>query len=81
MVGEKIVPRGFLKSYILKLLRSGPRHGYDIIKSIGDETGWKPSPGGIYPILHDLEERGLVIKFKDGRRKYYKLTKDGKKLS
>jgi len=81
MVGEKIVPRGFLKSYILKLLRPGPKHGYDIIKSIENETGWKPSPGGIYPILHDLEKRDLVIKFKEGRRKYYKLTKDGKKIS
>ena len=81
MVGEKIVPRGFLKSYIIKLLRSSPKHGYDIIKLIESETGWKPSPGGIYPILHDLEKRGLVIKFKEGKRKYYKLTKEGKKLS
>ncbi len=78
MVGEKIVPRGFLKSYVLKLLRSGPKHGYDIIKSIENETGWKPSPGGIYPTLHDLEKKGLVIKFKEGRRKYYELTKEGK---
>jgi len=63
MVGEKIVPRGFLKFYILKLLKSGHKHGYAIIKSIENETGWKPSPGGIY-----------------GRRKYYKLTKDGRKF-
>jgi len=80
MVEEKIVPRGFLKSYILKLLRSGSKHGYAIIKSIENETGWRPSPGGIYPTLHDLEKKGLIIKFKDGRRKYYKLTKDGKKF-
>jgi len=80
MVEEKIVPRGFLKSYILKLLRSGSKHGYDIIKSIENETGWRPSPGGIYPTLHDLEKKGLIIKFKDGRRKYYKLTKNGKKF-
>jgi len=80
MVGEKIVPRGFLKSYILRLLRSGPKHGYNIIKSIENETGWKPSPGGIYPTLHELEKRGLIIKSKEGRRKYYKLTKDGKKF-
>jgi len=80
MVEEKIVPRGFLKSYILKLLRSGSKHGYAIIKSIENETGWKPSPGGIYPTLHDLEKKGLIIKFKDGRRKYYKLTKNGKKF-
>jgi len=78
LVREKIVPRGFLKSYILKLLRSGPKYGYSIIKSIENETGWRPSSGGIYPTLHDLEKRGLIIKFKEGRRKYYKLTKEGK---
>jgi len=80
MVGEKIVPRGFLKSYILKLLKSGRKHGYDIIKSIENETGWKPSAGGIYTTLHDLDESGFVIKFKEGRRKYYKLTKKGEKF-
>ena len=80
MVGKKIVPRGFLKSYILKLLRSGPKHGYGIIKLIDKETGWKPSPGGIYPPLHELEKQGFVIKFKEGRKKYYKLTEDGKKF-
>jgi len=80
MVRGKIVPRGFLKSYILKLLRSGPKHGYDIIKSIENESGWKPSSGGIYPTLHDLEGKGFIIKFKEGRRKYYKLTKNGKKF-
>jgi len=68
MVGEKIVPRGFLKSYILKLLSSGPKHGYGI----------KPSPGGIYTTLHELEKKRLIIKFKEGRRKYYKLTKEGR---
>ena len=80
MVGEKIVPRGFLKFYILKLLKSGHKHGYAIIKSIENETGWKPSAGGIYTTLHDLEKSGFIIKFKEGRRKYYKLTKDGRKF-
>ena len=80
MIGKKIVPRGFLKFYILKLLKSGNKHGYDIIKSIENETGWKPSAGGIYTTLHDLEKRGFVIKFKEGRRKYYKITKKGMKF-
>jgi DNA-binding PadR family transcriptional regulator len=80
MVGEKIVPRGFLKSYILKLLRSGHKHGYAIIKAIENETGWKPSPGGIYSTLHELEKKGFIIKLKEGRRKYYKLTRDGEEF-
>ena len=80
MVGEKIVPRGFLKSYILKLLKQGSKHGYNIIKSIENETGWKPSSGGIYSTLHELEKKGFIIRFKEGRRKYYKLTIGGEEF-
>ena len=80
MIEKKIVPRGFLKSYILKLLNSGSKHGYAIIKSIENETGWKPSPGGIYTTLHELEKKRLIVRSKEGRRKYYKLTVEGKKF-
>lgn len=78
---RKLVPRGFLRSYILRLLTKEPRHGYDIMKSIEEKTGWKPSPGAIYPTLHEMERRGLIKKEKVGRRFSYKLTRQGKELS
>jgi len=76
---EKLVPRGFLRSYILKLLKSGSKHGYEIIKLIEQETGWSPSPGAVYPTLHELMKSGFVTKSKskDERRIHYKLTKKG----
>jgi DNA-binding PadR family transcriptional regulator len=73
-----LAPRGFLTTCILKLLRTGPKHGYDIIKSIESETGWKPSPGAVYPTLHDLKKKGLIEEKKVERRISYKLTTEGK---
>ena len=78
---RKLVPRGFLRSYILKLLAKEPKHGYQIMKAIEEKTGWKPSPGAIYPTLHEMEKRGLIKKIKKGRKLSYKLTKKGKDLS
>jgi DNA-binding PadR family transcriptional regulator len=75
---EKIVPRGFLKLYILKMLKSGPKHGYEIIKLVENETGWNPSPGAVYPTLHELKKRGFIEEKKVERRIFYKLTTEGK---
>jgi len=79
---RKLVPRGFLTSCILKQLKTGPKHGYDIIKSLERENGWGPSPGAVYPTLHELTERGLITKIrkKKDRKIFYKLTKEGRGL-
>lgn len=80
---QKLVPRGFLRSYILKVLKSGHKHGYEIMKLMERETGWEPSPGAIYPILHKLKDKGLIteIKTRGERRIPYKLTKKGRVLA
>jgi DNA-binding PadR family transcriptional regulator len=75
---RELVPRGFLITCILKLLNTGPKHGYEIIKSIKEETGWKPSPGAVYPTLHELKKSGLIEEKRVERRIYYKLTTEGK---
>ncbi len=78
----QIVPRGFLESYILLLLRDESLHGYKIMKKIKEKTKfWKPSPGTIYPALHSLMKRGLIKKIDDGRKKRYVLTKRGLEIS
>jgi DNA-binding PadR family transcriptional regulator len=65
------------------LLEDRPRHGYEILHDLADASeGWRPSPGTIYPILHDLHEHGLITKMveeKEGRRRIvYKLRAKGK---
>lgn len=79
---KKLVPRGFLTTCILKQLKTGPKHGYDIMKSLERDTGWEPSPGAVYPALHELKERGLITgeRKKGDRRIFYELTEEGREL-
>ena len=78
----QIVPRGFLESYILLLLREESLHGYKIMKKIKEKTKfWKPSPGTIYPALHSLAKKGFIKSVDDGRKKRYELTNKGLKIS
>jgi len=78
----QIVPRGFLESYILLLLKEESLHGYKIMEKIKEKTKfWKPSPGTIYPTLHSLTRKGFIKEIDDGRKKKYVLTKKGLKIS
>ena len=78
----QIVPRGFLESYILLLLKEESLHGYKIMEKIKEKTKfWKPSPGTIYPTLHSLTRKGFIKEVDDGRKKKYVLTKKGLKIS
>ena len=71
-----------LRAVILKVLSESAKHGYQLVKDIEVKLNWKPSLGGIYPILKDLESKGLVrghemVEF--GRfKKIYKLTDKGR---
>lgn len=69
---------------ILSILAESESYGYEIIQRISalseEKINW--SEGMLYPVLHRLEEQGLVIsewrKMDSGRRrKYYKLNKKG----
>jgi len=57
-----MVPRGFLKYYILRLLSQKPMHGYEIMEEIEKRTAgcWRPGPGSIYPTLEWLEKAGYI---------------------
>ncbi len=63
-----------LKIVILHLLKSEPRHGYELIKAIeGLSAGlYSPSPGMIYPMLTLLAEQGLISELpgEDAKRRY-----------
>lgn len=71
---------------ILRILRSGPRHGYGIAKRIQllSMEVLSVGQGSLYPALHRLEERGW-IQSQWGRSetnrqvKFYELTDEGKK--
>jgi DNA-binding PadR family transcriptional regulator len=70
---------------VLAILAEGESYGYAIIKRVGElsqgHVQW--TDGMLYPVLHRLERQGLVASrwrsAESGRRrKYYRLTKEGR---
>ena len=76
--------KGYLRIAVLTLLSRKPYHGYEIMKEIKERSGgfWKPTAGGIYPILQSLETSGYIEGEWDSRqrrrRKKYKITDTGR---
>ena len=71
---------------LLAFLQKGPSYGYAIIQEVralsGGELEW--SEGMLYPVLHRLEDQGLIESYEErgdtGRkRKYYRLRPDGRR--
>ncbi|WXG42112.1 MAG: PadR family transcriptional regulator [Candidatus Freyarchaeum deiterrae] len=78
-----MVPKGFLRHQILKLLNEKPMSGSEIMSEIERQTNgqWRPSPGSIYPLLSWLEEKGFIKEDAvDTGMKRYALTEQGKTL-
>jgi PadR family transcriptional regulator PadR len=78
--------KGSTELLVLALLEGRPRHGYDLGKRIELESHGqlKFRIGSLYPILCRLEDRGLVAgrwveRPGERRRRYYKLTGEGRK--
>ncbi len=75
--------KGYMRIALLILLSKKPCHGYEMMKEVEDRTEgfWKPTAGGVYPILQSLEKAGY-IKGEWGpqkrKRKIYHLTESGK---
>jgi DNA-binding PadR family transcriptional regulator len=66
---------------ILTSLLAGPRHGYAIIKDVGDVAGVVLGPGTLYAALARLEALGLVEALPaEDRRRPYRITGAGRAL-
>jgi len=82
----KEAQKGYIRIGVLILLNKKPAHGYEIMKEIDSRTKgfWKPTPGGVYPILRDLEKSGYIKgqwqTQKNRRLKVYKITKPGEAI-
>ena len=68
-----------LQLQLLWFLRSGPVHGYQLIKRFRDlsKDYYSPSPGVLYPALAQLEAQGFAKVGRSGRRKNYHITPAG----
>ena len=79
--------KGSAELLVLSLLEDQPRHGYDIAKLIQIRSGGALSfhVTTLYPLLNRLEKQGWlegrwVEKPEQRRRRYYKLTAEGRKV-
>jgi len=79
-----MVPKGFLRYKVLKLLSEKPMSGSEIMNEIAKQTNghWKPSPGSIYPLLAWLQDNGYIKEATEQEAgvKRYALTDQGKTL-
>jgi DNA-binding PadR family transcriptional regulator len=77
-----MVPKGFLRYHVLKLLDTKPMSGSEIMSEIEEKTNgcWRPSPGSIYPLLAWLQDKGYIkeVEEKEVGIKRYTLTSKGK---
>lgn len=78
--------KGCLEPIIMRLLKdNGRMYGYQMTQKVRDITKGELliTEGALYPLLHRLEEQGLVETEMENignrMRKYYTLTQTGKK--
>src|SRR5713226_2611860 len=71
---------GDMKYVILKLLQDKPRHGYEVMKELEEQSQgcYSPSPGTVYPTLQWLEDEGLVRAGDVDGKKVYEITDAGR---
>ena len=72
--------RGDARYILLNALRDGPKHGYEIIKTMEEKSGgqYVPSPGTVYPTMQYLEDQGLVGADQDAGKRIFHLTDAGR---
>jgi DNA-binding PadR family transcriptional regulator len=82
----KETQKGYIRIAVLILLNKKPHYGYEMMKALEERTSgfWKPTAGGIYPILRDLESSEYIKGEWDcntrRKRKIYGITAEGKKI-
>ena len=81
-----LLKQGTLELLILRLLRTGPLNGWDVMQRIRLVSGevLSVTPGALYPALHRLEGRGLIAaewgaSENNRQAKFYKLTVAGRR--
>ncbi|MGQ9760183.1 MAG: PadR family transcriptional regulator [Candidatus Methanomethylicaceae archaeon] len=77
--------KGYMGMAILLMINERSMTGYEIMRVMHKITqgSWKPTPGGVYPVLKKLESQGLMkgewLSYKGRKKKVYAITDDGKR--
>ena len=84
MAIDKTLISGSMTLLLLKLLSEKDMYGYEMIDTLRkrSENVFELKAGTLYPLLHSLEDKGLLTAYEDEAsgqvRKYYSITKEGK---
>ncbi|HWP97594.1 MAG TPA: PadR family transcriptional regulator [Syntrophomonadaceae bacterium] len=81
---NKELLKGSTAVLVLSLLEKQPMYGYEMIKILEERSQgvFTFKEGTLYPILHTLEQQGLLHSYWSGapgsrQRKYYEITTQG----
>src|SRR6267143_2641903 len=84
---DRELKKGSAELLILSLVEARPRHGYEISRLIEQRSGGavRFHVASLYPMLYRLERRGWldgrwVEKSGQRRRRYYRVTRQGRKV-
>ena len=81
---ERRFAKSFLDIFVLRLIKSEPRWGYELITKIRDRYRIKIGQSTVYPLLKSLENNGLIRGRWEShgkkKRKVYEITVDGIEL-
>ncbi|MGN0160368.1 MAG: PadR family transcriptional regulator [Lachnospiraceae bacterium] len=86
MAVDKGLVSGSMTMLLLKLLSEKEMYGYEMIETLRERSQnvFELKAGTLYPLLHGLEEKGLLTsterEYGGKLRKYYCITKDGRKM-
>ena len=85
MAIDRTLIQGSMAMLILRLLDEKDMYGYEMIDVLRGKSNhvFELKAGTLYPLLHSLESKGLLASYEDDTsgkaRKYYHITKEGKK--
>lgn len=86
MAVDKSLISGSMTMLLLSMLNEKDMYGYEMIENLREKSNnvFELKAGTLYPLLHSLEERTLLTAYEKeagGKvRKYYSITKEGRKL-
>lgn len=87
---QSLIPLRPVVFEILLMLNEAPRHGYGIMKEVGERTGGRTilGPGTLYRTLKEMRNLNLVEpassspeRESDERRFYYEITPFGQRVA
>ena len=82
---SKELLKGSTDMLVLSILENESMYGYQMIKKLREKSNniFNLQEGTLYPILHNLESKDYITSYWDTtnskKRKYYTITKEGKK--